>query len=79
MRNAKKGVERIKKVLLRDKTGAGEDVIAVMKSDAYDLFDSYFEVDPQSVRAEVEVGELGLYEIKISARAFRVRGFGRSG
>ena len=79
MRNAKKGVERLKKVLLQDKTGAGEDVTAVIKSDAYDLLDSYFEVDEHSVRATVEVGEYGQYEITISARAYRVRGFGRSG
>ena len=79
MRNAKVGLERIKKVLLKDKTGAREDVIAVLKSDAYDLLDNYFEVDPQSVRAEVVVNEFGYYEVKLSARAQRVRGIGRSG
>ena len=79
MRKAKVGLERIKKVLLLDKTGAQEDVTAVLRSDAYDLLDSYFEVDPQSIKAEVDVNDLGYYEVKLSARAFRVRGIGRSG
>ena len=79
MRRAKLGLERIKKVLLKDKTGAQEDVIAVLKSDAYDLLDNYFEVDPNSLRAEVEVNDLGFYEVKITAHAHRVRGIGRSG
>ena len=74
MKKARVGLERIKKVLLKDKTGAQEDV-----SDAYDLLDNYFEVDPHSVRAEVEVNEFGSYEVKIAARAFRVRGIGQSG
>ena len=79
MKKAKVGLERIKRVLLKDKTGESEDVVAVLKSDLYDLLDNYFEVDPTSIRAEVGVGELGAYEIKLAARAFRVRGFGRSG
>lgn len=79
MRNATKGVERIRRVLLKDKTGAEEDVTAVLRSDAFDLLDGYFEIDPQSVRAEVEVNDFGFYEVRISARALRVRGFGRSG
>ena len=79
MRNAKVGLERVKKVLLQDKTGAQADVIAVLKSDLYDLLDNYFEVDPASVRAEIEVKESGLYEVKILARAFRVRAIGRMG
>ncbi len=74
MKIAKVGLERIKKVLLRDKAGAQEDLIAVLKSDACELLDNYFEVDPRSVKAEVEVDEFGYYEIKLSARAFRVRG-----
>ena len=78
MSKAKVGLERIKKVLLKDKTGAREDVIAVLRSDVCDLLDSYFEVDPQSVRAEIDVNDFGYYEIKLSAKAQRVRGFGRS-
>ncbi len=79
MKGAKVGLERIKRTLLRDKTGSQEDVIAVLKSDLSELLDCYFEVDPQSIRAEVEVEEYGRYEIKLSACAFRVRGAFRSG
>lgn len=79
MRNAKVGLERVKKVLLQDKTGAREDVSGVLKSDLYDLLDDYFEVDPNSLRAEITVNEFGFYEVKIAARAFRVRAFGRMG
>jgi len=67
-------LERIKKTLLRDKTGSQENVVAVLKSDLLDLLDCYFEVEPQSIRAEIEVDEYGAYQIKLSARAFRVRG-----
>lgn len=77
MKGAKVGLERIKKVLLQDKAGAQEDVVAVLKSDAYDLLDNYFEVEPQSISASVEVDESGYYEVKITARAYRVRGIGR--
>ena len=52
---------------------------AVLKSDAYDLLDKYFEVDPGSVAAAVDVDEFGFYTVKIEARAYRVRGIGRSG
>ena len=74
MRNATRGVERIKKVLLQDRTGTRENVVAVMKSDVFEVMDAFFEVNPQSVNAEVSVDERGLYEIKITAYAFRVRG-----
>ena len=79
MRKAKVGLERIKKVLLKDKTGAREDVIAVLRSDLLDLLDSYFEVDPHSVSATVDVDEYGFYTVLLSARAYRVRGFGKGG
>lgn len=79
MRGSKVGLERIKKVLLRDKAGAQEDLVAVLKSDACDLLDCYFEVDPRSVGAEIEVDEYGAYRITLSARAFRVRGVFHSG
>ena len=79
MKGAKVGLEPIKKVLLQDKTGAREDVTAVLKSDAYDLLDNYFEVDPQSVTASVEVDEFGYYEVRVAARAYRVRGIGLGG
>jgi len=79
MKGSKVGLERIKKVLLRDKTGAQEDIVAVLKSDACDLFDSYFEVDPRSLTAEIEVDEFGYYKISVTARAFRVRGVFRGG
>ena len=79
MKIAKVGLERIKKVLLQDKTGAREDVTAVLKSDLYDLLDNYFELDPASVQAAITVSDLGFYEIKLDARAYRVRGMGRSG
>ena len=74
MKNAKRGVERIKKVLLQDRTGTQENVMAVLKSDVYEVLDAFFEVNPQSVTAEIRVDEKGLYEISVSARAFRVRG-----
>ena len=79
MKGSKVGLERIKKVLLRDKAGAQEDVVAVLKSDAYDLFDTYFEVDPRSISAEIEVDEYGTYRIAVSGRAYRVRGTFHSG
>ena len=74
MKGAKVGLERIKRTLLRDKAGPQEDVIDVLKSDLCELLDCYFEVDTQSIRAEVDVEEYGCYEIKLSARAYRVRG-----
>ena len=79
MKGAKVGLERIKKVLLRDKTGAQEDIVAVLKSDACDLLDCYFEVDPRSIDAAIEVDEYGQYKVSISARAFRVRATFHSG
>lgn len=79
MKGAKVGLERIKKVLLRDKAGAQEDIVAVLKSDVADLLDCYFEVDPRSIDAEIEVDEHGYYRVAISARAFRVRGTFHSG
>ena len=74
MGRAKLGLERIKRVLLQDKTGAREDMVAVLKSDLNDLLDSYFEVDPTSICVEVSVSDVGYYEIRIVARAGRVRG-----
>ncbi|GEM_PF-5875628 len=79
MRNAKRGVERIKKVILQDRTGAPDNVINVLKSDVFEVLDGFFEVNPQSVVAEVLVDNVGMYEIKFTARAFRVRGIRNSG
>lgn len=79
MKGAKLGLERIKKVLLRDKAGAQEDLVAVIKSDLLELLDCYFEVDARSIGAEIEVDEYGCYRLSLSARAFRVRGTFHSG
>ena len=79
MKGSRVGLDRIKKVLLRDKAGAQEDLIAVLKSDACDLLDCYFEVDPRSVDAVIEVDEYGYYKVSVTARAFRVRGTFYSG
>ena len=79
MKGSKVGLERLKKVLLRDKAGAQEDLVAVLKSDACDLLDCYFEVDPRSLEAMIEVDEYGYYKIAISAKAFRVRATFHSG
>ncbi len=79
MRGSKVALERIKKVLLRDKAGAQEDLVAVMRSDLSDLLDCYFEVDPRSIGVEIDVDEHGAYRISLSARAFRVRGVFHSG
>ena len=77
MKNALRGVERIKKVILQDKTGAPEQVLSVLKSDLYELLDGYFEVNPQSIALDVSVDERGLYTISVGAKAFRVRAIGR--
>ena len=74
MKNAKRGVERIKKVILQDRTGAQDNVLAVIKSDVFEVLDDYFEVNPQSVTADIGLDVQGTYEIRLSARAFRVRG-----
>lgn len=79
MRGSKVGLERIKKVLLRDKAGAQEDLVAVLKSDVCDLLDCYFEVEPRSIGVEIEVDEHGAYRLALSARAYRVRGVFHSG
>ena len=77
MKNATRGVERIRKVILQDKTGAPEQVLSVLKSDLFELLDGYFEVNPQSVSLEVAVDEHGFYTIAVTAKAFRVRAVGR--
>ena len=79
MKNAKRGVERIKKVILQDRTGAQDNVIGVLKSEMFEVLDGFFEVNPQSVAAEISVDNAGMYEIKFFARAFRVRGVRKSG
>ncbi len=79
MKGSKVGLERVKKVLLMDKAGAQEELIAVLKSDACELLDCYFEVDPRSVDAAVTVDEHGCYRVSVTARAFRVRGTFHSG
>ncbi len=71
---AKKGVERIKKVILHDRTNAPDNIIAVQKSDIYDALSSFFDVNPNSIAASIEVDNLGMYEIKLQAKAFRVKG-----
>ncbi len=79
MKGAKVGLERIKKTLLRDKAGSQEEILAVLKSDACELLDCYFEIDPASLRAEIDVDEYGYYKISVSARGYRVRGVFKSG
>ncbi|MBO4479660.1 MAG: hypothetical protein IK037_02170 [Clostridia bacterium] len=79
MKGAKVGLERIKKTLLRDKAGSQEEILAVLKSDVCELLDCYFEVDPHSLRAEIDVDEYGSYKISVFARGFRVRGAFKSG
>ena len=79
MKGAKVGLERIKKTLLRDKAGSQEEILAVLKSDVCELLDCYFEVDPHSLRAEIDVDEYGSDKISVFSRGFRVRGAFTSG
>ncbi|NCA67808.1 MAG: hypothetical protein EOM87_07085 [Clostridia bacterium] len=72
MRSAKVTEDRLKKVLLKDRIDAPENIIAVLRSDIFDALSNFFEINPSSVNVKIETDAVGIYNLTMSAKAFRV-------
>lgn len=72
MRNSKLAQDRLKNVLLKDRMDAPENLIAVLKSDIYEALSNFFEVNPASVNVNINTDTVGVYNLSVTAKAFRV-------
>ena len=72
MRRAKISEDRLKRVLLQDRMDAPDNLVAVLKSDIYQALSNFFEINPSSVCVTIDSDAAGIYNLSISAKAFRV-------
>lgn len=73
MRPAREMAERMKNMLVRDKMGVGEGFSTALKGDIRNLLQDYF--DLKEVEMKVELGDDGLYNIRIYGTATAVKSF----
>jgi len=69
---SKAGCDRLKSVLLSDKSSSASRIHNVIKSDLYCMLLNYMEVEPQSVRVDISCDAEGYYIFKAEAVAKRI-------
>lgn len=62
-------VERLNKILLKDKQNFPNKLINVVKSDIENVLNNYFELSLNSSELKIIVGEDGLIEISYNSKA----------
>lgn len=73
---AKVGVERLKKVLISDKHFNPERIKEVIKSDIFYILKNYTDIDIEDVNFEINVNNMGGYEILLEANCSRLKFLG---
>ena len=69
---AKAGCDRLKSVLLTDKSSGASRIQSVIKSDFYCMILNYMDVEPQNIRLDINCDSEGYYILKIEAAAKRI-------
>lgn len=62
-------VERLNKILLKDKQNFPNKLISVVKSDIENVLNNYFELNLNSSELKIIVGEDGLIQISYNSKA----------
>ena len=71
-RGAQDTAARLKRVLARDRMQAGNEMMAMLRSDMRHLLADYFDIDPDSVTVRLEPQDDGAYRVHIAAKAIRI-------
>ena len=69
---SKAGCDRLKSVLLSDKSSGASRIHSVIKSDLYCMLLNYMEVERESVKVDISCGADGYYILKAEASAKRI-------
>lgn len=64
---------RLRKVILNDTLKIPNGVIEVLRNDLYGVFGSYFDIDAESLKIEITVGEDGIYKLQVTANGTNVK------
>lgn len=74
--NAEIDLSRLKKVLISDKNFNPEQLIKVLKSDIFNVFNNYCSIINNDVSVSVKVLDNGEYSFKVECTADRLKIFG---
>ena len=69
---SKVGCERLKSVLLSDKSSGASRIHNVIKSDFYCMLLNYMDVEPHNIKVDIGCDAEGYYILKIEAAAKRI-------
>ena len=69
---AKAGCDRLKSVLLSDKSGSASRIHGVIKSDFYCMILNYMDIEPQNIKLDISCDSEGYYILKVEAIAKRI-------
>ena len=69
---SKTGCDRLKNVLLSDKSSSASRIHSVIKSDFYCMILNYLDVEPHNIKVDIGCDSEGYYILKIEAVAKRI-------
>ena len=69
---SKAGCDRLRSVLLSDKSSGASRIHNVIKSDFYCMIINYMDVEPQNVKVDISCDSEGYYILKVEAAAKRI-------
>lgn len=67
---------RLKKVIVSDKKSLSPQLIELLKSDIYSLLDNYLSLDKDSFDINININELGKYQLTFNATANYLKSYG---
>ena len=69
---SKAGCDRLKTVLLTDKSSSASRIHNVIKSDFYCMILNYLDVEPHNIKVDITCDSEGYYILKVEAVAKRI-------
>lgn len=69
MTESEQAIERLRKIILRDKIECYEGVVRVLRGDIFSLLSCYFGFESDTLCLSLDIGENGKYMFKCSLEA----------
>ena len=73
MKIAQKSLERLKDILKRDKENLSQPLLNMIKSDFFNVVNSYLDVNQNNINIKYFINEDGFYEIDIKVKTNRIK------
>ena len=72
MKESKLALNRLKNILMKDKSAQFEGINRVLSGDMYSLLACYFDIEKHQISLDIQVDEWGEYSISMNAKANKI-------